>query len=84
MPTTSASDGVQVRTPDGLHFTRAGGDMIANKVIKAMEDTFDLTSWQKSVPSTTTTTVAGSPSTTGAGGATEHDEAPGKKSKKKS
>ena len=39
--------GVQVRTPDGLHFTRAGGDMIANKVIKAMEDTFDLTSWQK-------------------------------------
>jgi hypothetical protein len=56
--------GVQVRTPDGLHFTRAGGDMIADKVVKAMQDTFDLTSWQKAQPTTTTTAAT---ATTGAG-----------------
>jgi uncharacterized protein len=49
--------GVQVRTPDGLHFTRAGGDMIADKLVKAMQDTFDLTSWQKAQAATTTTTT---------------------------
>jgi hypothetical protein len=54
--------GVQVRTPDGLHFTRAGGDMIADKLVKTMQDTFDLTSWQKAQP--TTTTVAPATSTT--------------------
>jgi uncharacterized protein len=57
--------GVQVRTPDGLHFTRAGGDMIANKVIKAMQDTFDLTSWRKAADTTTTT-----PASTSAGAST--------------
>jgi hypothetical protein len=56
--------GIQVRTPDGLHFTRAGGDMIAQKVVKAMQDNFDLTSWQKAAASTTTTTVAPATSTT--------------------
>ena len=59
--------GVQVRTPDGLHFTRAGGDMIANKVIQTMKDTFDLTSWQKAAGTTsTTTTPSTTPSTTAA------------------
>ena len=56
--------GIQVRTPDGLHFTRAGGDMIAQKVVKAMQDNFDLTSWQKAAASTTTTTIAPTTSTT--------------------
>ena len=59
--------GVQVRTPDGIHFTRAGGDMIADKVIKAMQDTFDLTSWEKTAATTTTTpatTAASSAGTT--------------------
>jgi hypothetical protein len=63
--------GIQVRTPDGLHFTRAGGDMIANKVIKAMQDTFDLTSWRKAADTTTTTTPSTSAGadTTGSAGA---------------
>lgn len=59
--------GVQVRTPDGLHFTRAGGDMIADRVVKAMQDTFDLTSWQKSLPTTTTTAAPAAPATSGGG-----------------
>ncbi len=50
---------VQVRTGDGIHFTRAGGDLVANAVLKAMGETFDLESW-KNPP----TTKAGSPVTT--------------------
>ena len=52
---------VQVRAGDGIHFTREGGDRIANEVLKAMHDTFDLTSWQTA--STTTTQPAAAPTT---------------------
>ncbi len=51
-------DGVVVRTPDGVHLSRAGGDIVAQMVLDAMNQTFDLTSWR-----TTTTTLKG-PATT--------------------
>jgi len=47
---------VQVRAGDGIHFTRAGGDRIAEAVLAAMRRTFDLESW-KTAPSTTTTST---------------------------
>jgi hypothetical protein len=50
------SDGsvVQVRElSDGIHFTRAGGDRIAEKVVAQMMKVYDLTSWQKAVTTTT-------------------------------
>ena len=43
---------VQVRSGDGIHFTRAGGDRIANAVLAAMSTVYDFTSW-----TSTTTTV---------------------------
>jgi hypothetical protein len=52
---------VQVRTTDGIHFTRAGGDRVAGAILAAMQSALDLTSWQSSGPSATTT---GPPSTT--------------------
>ncbi len=76
---------MQVRTPDGIHFTRAGGDMIAEKVIKTMQETFDLTSWQKDLPATTTTTApavastAADSSTPGSTGPTSTTKAKKKK-----
>jgi hypothetical protein len=53
------SDGsvVQVRATDGIHFTRAGGDIIAAQVLKQMHETFDLDSWQTTTTSTSTTTT---------------------------
>jgi hypothetical protein len=50
---------VLVRTTDGIHFTRAGGDRIAAKVLAAMNQAFDLDSWRTAL-STTTTTKRGS------------------------
>jgi len=54
---------VQVRTPDGIHFTRAGGDQVAQMVIDAMNKTYDLQSWRSKV--TTTTTGAATNGTAG-------------------
>jgi hypothetical protein len=34
---------VKVRAPDGVHFERAGGDMVARHVVAALNRTFDLT-----------------------------------------
>jgi hypothetical protein len=39
-------DSVKVRASDGVHFERAGGDMIAREVLKALNQKFDLTSWK--------------------------------------
>lgn len=57
-------DGVQVRTPDGVHFSRAGGDQVAQLVLDAMHAAFDLTSWRAT---TSTTTAAGATPPTTAG-----------------
>jgi hypothetical protein len=45
---------VQVRTGDGIHVTRDGGDLVADAVLRSMRETFDLDSWMQ----TTTTTAA--------------------------
>ena len=37
----------KVRAEDGVHFERAGGDMIARIVLKELNKVFDLTSWRK-------------------------------------
>lgn len=58
---------VQVRTGDGIHFTRAGADRIAEAVMAAMRDTFDLESWRTGATTTTTSvpaTTTSTPSTT--------------------
>ncbi len=44
---------VIVRAGDGIHFTRAGGDRVATKILQVMNQAFDLTSGH---PATTTTT----------------------------
>lgn len=51
-----------VRSSDGIHFTRAGGDRIAAKILQTMQQAFDLTSWRTSA--STTTTVPGTKTTT--------------------
>ena len=38
---------VQVRSADGVHFEREGGDIIAREVLKELNKQFDLTSWRK-------------------------------------
>ncbi len=38
---------VKMRAEDGVHFEREGGDMIAREVLKALNKTYDLTSWRK-------------------------------------
>ena len=59
-------NGVQVRTPDGTHFTRAGGDQVAQIVIDAMNKAYDLQSWRTKVttPPTTGAPAVGTTPTT--------------------
>ena len=45
--TDASGKQVLVRAPDGVHFERAGGDMIARSVLHALNQQFDLTSWRK-------------------------------------
>lgn len=54
-------DGVQVRTPDGIHFTREGGDQIARVVLDQMNRVYDLTSWRTTTTPTTTAPTATTP-----------------------
>ena len=42
-----SGDLVQVRSADGVHFEREGGDIIAREVLKELNQQFDLTSWRK-------------------------------------
>lgn len=41
---------IHVRAADGVHFERAGGDMIAREVLRALNRTYDLTSWKRAAP----------------------------------
>jgi hypothetical protein len=43
-----------VRASDGIHFTRAGGDRVAAKILQVMSQAFDLTSWRTATTTTTT------------------------------
>ena len=56
-------NGVQVRTPDGTHFNRAGGDQVAQMVIDAMNRTYDLSSWRTKVTAPSTTVEPGATDT---------------------
>jgi hypothetical protein len=39
---------VKMRAGDGVHFEREGGDVIAREVLRALNKTYDLTSWRNS------------------------------------
>jgi len=51
----SAGELVQVRAGDGIHFTRAGGDRMADEMMKQILAAFDLESWKHPKATTTTT-----------------------------
>ena len=36
-----------MRAPDGVHFERPGGDMIAREIFKRFHQEFDLVGWRK-------------------------------------
>ena len=38
---------IKVRAPDGVHFEREGGDMIARELLRRLNQVFDLTSWRQ-------------------------------------
>lgn len=48
---------IQVRTGDGVHYTRAGANIVANEVMERVHEAFDLDTW-RDPPRTTTTTRA--------------------------
>ncbi len=37
---------VKMRADDGVHFERAAGDLIAEKVVDALDERYDVTSWR--------------------------------------
>jgi hypothetical protein len=43
---TSTGGTIDVRAPDGVHLTPAGGDILARQVLTALNRKFDLTSWR--------------------------------------
>ena len=45
--TDSSGSLVKMRADDGVHFERAAGDLIAEKVLELLEERFDLTSWRE-------------------------------------
>jgi hypothetical protein len=48
--TNDSGKEILIRAPDGVHFERAGGDIIARNVLHALNQQFDLTSWRKRKP----------------------------------
>jgi hypothetical protein len=54
-----AGDLVRYREGDGIHLTRAGGDLVADEIFRRLADNFDITSWKS-----TTTTTSSSTTTT--------------------
>lgn len=44
---TNVGNDVKVRADDGVHFERAGGDLLAREVLKVLNRTYDLTSWKR-------------------------------------
>ena len=44
--TDSSGKLVKMRADDGVHFERAAGDLVAEKVLDLLEERFDLTSWR--------------------------------------
>jgi hypothetical protein len=52
---------IRLRAGDGIHFERAGADLIAGAVLDAMHEAFDLTSWQEATTTTTAPKKSKSP-----------------------
>ncbi|MFZ4515665.1 MAG: DUF459 domain-containing protein, partial [Acidimicrobiia bacterium] len=48
----------RVRAPDGIHFTRAGGDLIADAQLRALATMWDLTSGRNATPPPPSSTPA--------------------------
>ena len=53
----AAGELVRYREGDGIHLTRAGGDIVAEAIFKAVTENFDITSWREGTTTTTTTTT---------------------------
>jgi hypothetical protein len=53
----SAGELVRYREGDGIHLTRAGGDVVAEAIFKAIAENFDITSWRDGTTTTSTTTT---------------------------
>lgn len=53
----SAGELVRYREGDGIHLTRAGGDVVAEAIFRAITENFDITSWREGTTTTTTTTT---------------------------
>ena len=49
----SSGELVKYRADDGIHFTRAGGDLIAEEVFRTIAERFDITSWEQDASTTT-------------------------------
>jgi hypothetical protein len=47
---SESGEQIKVRADDGIHFTRAGGNRIAGKVIETLDHTFDLRSQSATTP----------------------------------
>jgi uncharacterized protein len=45
-----AGELTQIRAGDGIHFTRAGGNIVANTIMEVIHDAFDLESWRDREP----------------------------------
>jgi hypothetical protein len=48
-----SGDLVRYRADDGIHFTRAGGDLIAEEVFRTIAEHFDITSWRSAETTST-------------------------------
>ena len=48
----AAGELVRYREGDGIHLTRAGGDIVAEQIFKAIAENFDITSWREGTTTT--------------------------------
>jgi hypothetical protein len=58
-----AGDLVRYREGDGIHLTRAGGDLVAEEIFRTIADNFDITSWRSTTTTTSSTTTPTTPTT---------------------
>ena len=52
-----AGELVRYREGDGIHLTRAGGDLVAGEIFRTIDDNFDITSWKTTTTTTSSTTT---------------------------
>ncbi|MGI8797088.1 MAG: DUF459 domain-containing protein [Acidimicrobiia bacterium] len=61
----AAGELVRYREGDGIHLTRAGGDVVSEQIFKTIAENFDIISWREEVttPPTTTAPATSAPAT---------------------